>query len=66
MSKLKHISKILDVEENINVDELLSELTSKDILYLIYAHGNGHRTFIFNVQNFASRQPQKVQIQNSG
>lgn len=37
LSKLKLISKILNGEENINVGELLGELTSNDIVYFKYA-----------------------------
>lgn len=37
LSKLKLISKILDGTENINIGELLGELTSNDIVYFKYA-----------------------------
>jgi len=37
LSKLKHISNILDGEENTNIGELLGELTCNDIVYYKYA-----------------------------
>ncbi|XP_016656871.2 uncharacterized protein LOC107882682 [Acyrthosiphon pisum] len=37
LSKLKHISNILDGEENTNIGELLGELTCSDIVYFKYA-----------------------------
>lgn len=37
LSKLKHISNILDGEENTNIGELLGELTCNGIVYFKYA-----------------------------
>lgn len=37
LSKLKHICKILDGEENTNIGELLGELSCNDIVYFKYA-----------------------------
>ncbi|KAL4092433.1 hypothetical protein QTP88_026934 [Uroleucon formosanum] len=37
LSKLKHISNILDGDENTNIGELLGELTCSDIVYFKYA-----------------------------